>query len=163
MAKQADAGDPLYATTDKRVAETHVIFRHGDRAPTANYFEKEARNGRNHSAAAEKLYWKLQMPASRVHIQLSNVASISNSTMGQLKGSRSYPYGCLTMSGVIGSIRLGEKLRKRYASLIDSSVPNSELVKARALFTPGVYKHANHFWRGFWIVAQTSIIRSVVE
>ena len=58
MAKQTEAEGSLYATTDKRVVETHIIFRHGDRAPTENYFEVgvSRNNSRNHSANAEKLF-----------------------------------------------------------------------------------------------------------
>ncbi len=150
MAKQTEVEDRLYATMDKRVVQTHIIFRHGDRAPTANYFEGGVtRNIRNHSANAETLFWQLQMPASRVCMQLNTVAPISNSTMDQLKGSKNFPYGCLTMLGVNGSIRLGEKLRKRYVSLLESLEHNSELVKARATFYTRCVQTCQSFLVGF--------------
>ena len=90
----------------KKLKQTHIIFRHGDRAPKHNYYHidnntsdisiEETREegfarspNRTDEATSETLFWKLQMPSARILQQLNTVAPISNSSMEKLGGSKS--------------------------------------------------------------------------
>ena len=151
----------------KKLKQTHIIFRHGDRAPKHNYYHidnntsdisiEETREegfarspNRTDEATSETLFWKLQMPSARILQQLNAVAPISNSSMEKLGGSKSYPYQCLTMLGVTTSIQLGEQLRRRYQSLLDSpTLANSTLIQARATYYTRCVQTCQSFLVGF--------------